>query len=284
MPSNGLEFYYEQVNKDPEIHPRSGSLRRKANYRVPYFVPEHDICVWSILLLKQYRWKNSYLCLGKTNENGSKNSVFPPWPTLDCLHKECEHQLINVFLYPPSSLHIYTLLTLFKILFTFSQYCARSKTNTARPPQPYSQKKEKRSDGQSFPAGSLSHVPWLYSVFPFSPRISKLVSGICPSKPKQASLLLTRSFPINLKTRVSLSFHFVFWGFLQGAITLGQQQPEMLLVLHRSQFCLCSLRMPQGKNKNVRTSPFLSPARGPCDPFRLGIGSKVFCSHHPLTP
>lgn len=52
-------------------------------------------------------------------------------------------------------------------------------------------------------------------------RISKLVSGICPSKPKEASLLLTQSFPTNLKPRVSLSFHFVFWGFLQGAKTLG---------------------------------------------------------------
>lgn len=56
-----------------------------------------------------------------------------------------------------------------------------------------------------------SHMSLGFAMYSLSlSRISKLVSGICPSKPKRASLLLTQPFPINLKTRVSLSFHFVF--------------------------------------------------------------------------
>lgn len=34
--------------------------------------------------------------------------------------------------------------------------------------------------------------------------------------------------------------------------------------------------MPQGKKKNVRTSPFLSPARGPCNPLLWGQDQKSF--------
>lgn len=54
---------------------------------------------------------------------------------------------------------------------------------------------------------------------PFLSRISELrFLEFAPSEPKQVSLLLTQSFPINSKTRVLLSFYFVFWGLLQGAI------------------------------------------------------------------
>lgn len=278
----GWSFTMSKTNKDTEIH-QNGSLRWKANHRAPYFVPEHDICVWSILLLKQYRWKNSYQCLGKTNENGSKNSVFPPWPTLDCFHKEYEHQFINVFLYPPPSLHIYTLLIFLKFYLLLVDTVLGAKPTLWDLHNLTQKGKRKGMVDRAF-LQEAYHMSFGFTVYGLSlSRISKLASGICPSKPKQVSLLLI-SFPISLKTRLSLNFHIVFWGFLQGAITLGQQQPEILLVLHRSQFCHCSLRMPQGKNKNVRTSPFLSPERGPCNPFLLRTGSKVFCSHHPLTP
>lgn len=114
----------------------------------------------------------------------------------------------------------------------------------------------------------------------FSPKKFQTVfPGICPSEPKQASLLLTQSLPIKLKTRVELSFCFVFWGFLQGAMTpywwQGQQEPEMLLVLHRSWHCPYCPRMLQGqKSQNI---PFPLPSHKALAPLLWGrIESLLF--------
>lgn len=195
----------------------------EANYSVSHFVLVDDICVLSIFLLKRYRWKKFLTIPCKTNENWSKSRVFPPWATLSCFHKEREHQFIDVFLYPPSNFHIYSLLTffLFYLLLVNTVLGAKPKlwdhhnhTSTCT-----------QEGGKGVTDSAFLQKPYRWSLGLTAHSLSlknfqTTVHGICPSEPKQASLLLTQPLPINLKTRVSLSFYFVFQRFLQGAITL----------------------------------------------------------------
>lgn len=96
------------------------------------------------------------------------------------------------------------------------------------------------------------------------------VAGICPSEPKQVSVLLIQSFTTNFKTRISLNLHFVCWGFLQWAITLcgwqGQQEPEMLLVIHTGHnFVLTACGWHRQKKNSF-------PSHRALQPFTVGVG------------
>lgn len=145
MPSNGLEFHYE-LHKQGHGNSLEWISEAQGKSQGALLAPQDDICIWSILLLRQCRWKKPYQCLGMADENVFKDPVFPPWPTLDCFHKvwASMYRCVPLSSFKPPHLHPPHL---FLIVLTFSQYCTRSKINTMRPSQPPSQRKRKRSDG-----------------------------------------------------------------------------------------------------------------------------------------
>lgn len=150
------------INEDTEIH-QNWSRRGDTNYMVFHFILVDDICVLSVLLSK---WKKFLPIPCKTNENGSKSWVFPPWATLNCFNKECEHQFIDVFLYPPSDFCIYSLLIFFFFLtlFTTSQYCVGSK--------PKLQERCNHTHGQG--RGKVAALITGPLAFPHTPSLSRI--------------------------------------------------------------------------------------------------------------